>query len=533
MIQATQNIVNAIINPVREIKASVELYEGSTLVETCHCNDRLIKFTIERIGDESKFFGFGIIQKLNVHLIDKERTLNVSTANTIKVAFAFPGLDSTYPYPTFYVSEVRRNENTNELSITAYDLMYPDKDHSLTDMAITAPYTLADFAEAARKAYNAKGLKFINVRADEFSLSMPEGGNFDGSELIRECLNDVAEATQTIFYIDNTDSLVFKRLDKSGNAVWTINKNNYFTLQSRTNRRLGVLYHVTELGDNLHVSTEAAGTTQYVRDNAFWSKLLSTEVALQLESALTNIGGITINQFDCSWRGNFLLEIGDKIDLVVKDNKVVCSYILNDVITYAGTLTENTKWNYAEYGETASNPATISDKLNMTYAKVDKVNQEIELVAKNVEGVIQEQAGIRLDTQSITSSIELLGRANESNSNRIENLTSRLTQTAEDLRVEIQQELVDGTPNKVTTTTGFTFNDEGLTISKTNSEMSTQITEDGLTIYRNSEEMLIADNEGVYAANLNATTFLIIGDNSRFEDYKNRSRTGCFWIGGV
>jgi hypothetical protein len=43
------------------------------------------------------------------------------------------------------------------------------------------------------------------------------------------------------------------------------------------------------------------------------------------------------------------------------------------------------------------------------------------------------------------------------------------------------------------------------------------------------EAMLTADDSGVQAKNLHATTYLIVGKNSRFEDYGGR--TGCFWIG--
>ncbi|MBQ8763148.1 MAG: hypothetical protein IJZ07_03505 [Clostridia bacterium] len=55
-----------------------------------------------------------------------------------------------------------------------------------------------------------------------------------------------------------------------------------------------------------------------------------------------------------------------------------------------------------------------------------------------------------------------------------------------------------------------------------------------MSVYKNEEEVLTANNEGVKAANLHATTYLIIGNYSRFEDYTNadgEARTGCFWIG--
>ena len=86
--------------------------------------------------------------------------------------------------------------------------------------------------------------------------------------------------------------------------------------------------------------------------------------------------------------------------------------------------------------------------------------------------------------------------------------------------------------NKVTTTTGFTFNQNGLTISKSNVDITTNISEDGMRVSKGGQVVLTADNNGVEALNLHATTYLIIGNNSRFEDYDNGSRTGCFWIGG-
>lgn len=51
-----------------------------------------------------------------------------------------------------------------------------------------------------------------------------------------------------------------------------------------------------------------------------------------------------------------------------------------------------------------------------------------------------------------------------------------------------------------------------------------------MTVSKNGSVVLTANNIGVDAVNLHATTYLIIGQNSRFEDYNGR--TGCFWIGG-
>jgi hypothetical protein len=105
--------------------------------------------------------------------------------------------------------------------------------------------------------------------------------------------------------------------------------------------------------------------------------------------------------------------------------------------------------------------------------------------------------------------------------------------TAEDVRIEVQSQLDNGI-DKITTNTGYTFDDEGLTVSKSGSEMTTQITEDGMTVSRDNTALLTANNAGVVATNLHANTYLWIGKYSRFEDYEaNGARTGCFWVGGA
>ena len=101
--------------------------------------------------------------------------------------------------------------------------------------------------------------------------------------------------------------------------------------------------------------------------------------------------------------------------------------------------------------------------------------------------------------------------------------------TSESVQIAINKALENGV-DKVSTSTGFTFDDTGLTISKSDSEMSTLIDDDGMKVSKNEEEVLTADNTGVNAINLTARQYLIIGTNSRFEDYGD-SRTGCFWIG--
>ena len=337
-------------------------------------------------------------------------------------------------------------------------------------------------------------------------------------------LDAIAEATQTIYYINNSNALTFKHLKKDADPVLTIRKDDYFTLESKTNRRLSTIVSATELGDNVSASLEISGTTQYVRDNPFWE--LREDIDTLLNNALTIVGGITINQFDCKWRGNYLVEPGDKIAIVTKDNNTVISYLLDEKYTYNGSLSANTSWHYEDNeGESADNPSTLGEALKQTFAKVDKANKQIELVVSDVQGYNEKISKIEMTTDSITASVSQL----DDNINDLV-LEVNTKVTPEDVTISIENVMKQGV-DKVTTATGFTFNEEGLHISKTNSEITTSITEDGMVINKDNAEVLRADNEGVKAIDLHATTYLIIGKNSRFEDY-NSNRTGCFWIGG-
>ena len=315
---------------------------------------------------------------------------------------------------------------------------------------------------------------------------------------------------------------------------YTISKDMYIDLNSGDNRRLSKIYHTTELGDDVFAELAETGTTQYVRDNPFWN--LREDIGTIVDNALAAIGGLTINQFECEWRGNYLVELGDCIGLVTKDNNTVYSFLLNDTIEYDGSYKQKSLWQYDEEEfDTAKNPSSLGEMLKKTYAKVDKINKQIDVVASESNANSEAISILQLNTDSISASVtkveQTTADALENINEEIATITSKVnsTITEEKLNIIISSALENGV-DKVETSTGFTFNEEGLMVSKSDSEMKTSITEDGMTVYKNDEAVLIANNTGVNAVNLHATTYLIIGTNSRFEDFGDK-RTGCFFIG--
>lgn len=613
---------------ISALRAKVEFFNGSTSVLTCTCDGALQDFSLYREGDTSKFFGFGVSHKATISLIDINRDLPaIEKGYRLEISLG-NGTIFDEPFPSLYVAEITREEKSNDITCTVVDVIQAASSISVSDLNLTAPYTLAD---VANRCATLLGLTIGNLD-DAFNLSFPEGANFSGDENLRDILNAIAEVTQTIYYINNENKLIFKRLDKSGDPVLIITKENYFELTTQTTRTLSNIYHTTELGDNLYTGDDS-GTDQYIRENPFWTN--RTDLGSLLDAAISRVAGTSITQFDCEWDGNYLLEIGDKIGLVIENNEIVHSYVLDDVIEFKGYLNQMTAWEFTQDdNDTAANPNTIGEKINQTFARVDKINKEINLLAQATTENSSEIASLKLTTDDIVlrveavenqefdldisddenfialskrvgaleisdteikasvsnvettlskdiddsiselesalkdeiqagdnalneeiistkervSSLELsdIGinakvsaiETNTSNkvdflSNEIESLTNEvnLKISSEDVSIAISESLSNGVDKVVTSTKKYTFDDEGLEISSSDSEISTTITENGMAIKKSEQEVLVANNEGVKAEDLHATTYLIIGENSRLEDWQNKY-TACFWIGG-
>ena len=549
MLTVSDTFKQAMIAPVRRFEAQATLRlnsanpsETTTFTE----EDKIKTIEIQRVGDNSKFYGFGICQRLNIHLVDLEDAIAPlsNSAINIKVGIRLPsGTTEFVSYPTFYLTERNREEEDGEISLTAYDKLDEATIHTVAELEIQPPYSIKDFLAFSADLLGLNGVIYEGLAEDDYALNLSyeNGANFDGNESLRSALNAAAEATQTIYFVDNDDNLHFKRLDISGKAVATITDEDYFALNHSSNRRLTEVAHITELGDNVSAKLDITGTAQYIRNNPFWD--MREDIDDLVERALAIVGGLTVNQFDCDWRGNLPLEIGDKIDLkkVCQDGCVESAYVFDDVISYDGGYKHKTQWSYSNTdAETESNPSNIGEAISQTVAKVDKINREITLSASKIDENTQEIASIKINTESINSSVESLEKtvvdSLDGINQEIETLKQKaeISLTDEEVVIAIQKELENGV-GKVETETGYTFKDEGLTISKSGSEISTQITEDGMTVSRNDEELLSATSDGVNATNLRATTYLIIGHYSRFEDYDKdgEPRTGCFWIGGM
>lgn len=143
--------------------------------------------------------------------------------------------------------------------------------------------------------------------------------------------------------------------------------------------------------------------------------------------------------------------------------------------------------------------------------------------------------GIREEITSTQKIIDANKSEADGEISALKTQVANIDRTSQELSIQFSTTIENGV-DRVTTSTGYTFNEDGMMVAKTNSEMATQITDNGMTVSRSGNVVLTANADGVDAENLHATTYLIVGNSSRFEDYIDANkelRTGCFWIGDI
>jgi len=103
---------------------------------------------------------------------------------------------------------------------------------------------------------------------------------------------------------------------------------------------------------------------------------------------------------------------------------------------------------------------------------------------------------------------------------------ANLRQDAKSLELELRSIRENGT-DRVVTSTGYTFSDEGLRIQKSGQEMENRLDHTGMTVSRSGRAILQADHRGVTAVDVTVGNFLAVA-HARFESYENG--TACFYI---
>lgn len=176
----------------------------------------------------------------------------------------------------------------------------------------------------------------------------------------------------------------------------------------------------------------------------------------------------------------------------------------------------------------------LANKIN----DYDKQLTEIELNADSIKQTVQNnRTNINNNYQEIIN--KLGNKAQKDDVISLENKVETIQNDAE-YAIKVSEDIQANGVSKVKTETGYTFDNDGLKIEKTNAKTKSKLNEAGLEINDatgSSEESLLFagydKNIGetiVKSKNMTVEKYLTIGTYSRIEDYEKG--TGVFWIGG-
>ena len=499
MQQITNDGLQKFLSPRREISCYIEMnLEDSYEILR---NKQIYNWKIERNAEDSKFFGTGVCQKMTLETIMTNFSSQVRTINPVSGVSGF-----TFSTPLFYITEVIQDEVANKITYTGYDGLYFATQHKIKEANLPSTYTIKELAE--------KAVALIPELSgvDTSSLNLPfTSANLSGEETCREIFDDIAEATQTNYYVNSENILCFKRM----NTIVSVNvpKTAYFEATTGAAYVLKTIMSVTELGDN--ASATATGSpdvsgievTQYVRENCFYTQLKDTQLKNALQYAINNVGNSYLYEYSIKWRGITATEPFDIISFANRDGVYVETVLFNDTISYNGGLVEQSSWSYKAQDETEESSG-IGERINNTFARVNKVDNTVKIHAGLINNLQEEYAelnvtvdGINTKVQKNSGDISTLNQTATEINTQVQKNTgdiSTLNQTATELRSEVT-DANNNASQAIQTANSFSqriTNAEG-------SISSIELTMDGV-IYQNSSGTTVINGSNITTGYISA-----------------------------
>lgn len=289
----------------------------------------------------------------------------------------------------------------------------------------------------------------------------------------------------------------------------------------------------------------------------------------QLIEAGRRLFGLRYTPMTVDMLGLMYLNAKDRISVENLNGEKFNTYLLDHTIDYTGIVLDSMESPAKTNTETKYHfiPQLIQT-LKHTEIKADKAKQEITLIVEKQEGLENTIAEQKIQSDKISSRVEDVNKrmtndyiTEERVNSKIDGinkeyeiLEKRVATTelsSSDFKVQIENIQNNGV-DKITTSMGYTFNDKGLNINRDNADTGTIVDEAGVQVidktgyqetdilyagYIKEDNTKYSDYVGqtiVSTTNLIVRNYLVVGDNSRFENYKNPilggQGTGAFEI---
>lgn len=380
-----------------------------------------------------------------------------------------------------------------ELGSTSF--LNSDKKVSVYDNTVTAREYISYIAESAGcfACIDRKGkLCFREFGQDETEIPLEMFGEYKWGEEFK---------ISKVSYEDGVRS--FKFGDDTRNNLWINQENMYIVDEEQVQK----------------IYNKIKGLTV----NTFEGKVI-IDPAIDLGDKIVINGKNVIYQGEMSLEGKFIAQISSKIQIKQKEEttvkkesqKVVNRRVQSRIDQAEGTIKQLVE-------ETTEN----SKKITKHEQDIDKITNTVSTNTTNINNNYQEIINKLGDKAQKDDVISL--------ENKVETI-----QNDTEYAIKVSEDIQTNGVTKVKTETGYTFDNDGLKIEKTNAKTKSKLNEAGLEINdatgSSEESLLFAGYDEkigetiVKSKNMTVEKYLTVGTYSRIEDYEEG--TGVFWIGG-
>lgn len=475
-------------------------YEGSLLGTVMKCLDIEIDGLL--LTDTNPIVGLAIAGKAIAGV--SNATDKYTIANPTFGVKATGDTDYSYiKYGTYLIKESKKDEESQTISLECYDLMLQSMIPYDLALDYTQGITVKGLLDAicARLGWAKGYTTFYNcdVLVDE--------EKYDLSDTFRDALDDIAEvAGGMIGFVDDALTVIYPT--SSGEVIDEENLKT-LTMGKKYGPVNSVVLSRTPQEDNIYRQDAASitqnGLTEIRIEN---NQIIDTHREDFMDGICDALFGLSFELYELESFGIGYLNFGDFFAIKTADGVEHKALMLCDDLQITQGVTETSKLEEPEATNTDYSAASETDKtLKKTILRVDKQSNEISALVSKTETIANDVTGL---------------------DDRVTKMAKVVVDSASvDIKISTAIEGI----NSVETSTGYTFDENGLNIHKDGEEMHNTLDNTGMYVRKNDTDVLIANNEGVNAVNLTARQYLIIGNNARFEDYSN-NRTACFWIGG-
>lgn len=333
-------------------------------------------------------------------------------------------------YGTFIVQKPEDDQVNDNTSFEALDYMIKLNLPWVDRM--TYPCTLKELFDdlVAQSGLSTKVTSFLN---QDFIV---ENNQFEEGTTRRDVLKAIAQMAFNWARIDEDNDIVMD-FEKKDEVAETLTADNYYNFKKQDMYgpiNVIVLRNSQVEGENITIRDEESiaqhGETELViSDNPF---AYTQAKRAELIEAGRILFGLTYIPMSMDMIGYMYLNCKDKIKATNLNNETFETYLLNHTIEYAGTISDSMEAPAATKTETKYQftPPMI-EALKHTELLVDKANQRINAVIKNIsdtnEKIVEIEATLDGVTSTVKSVVQIANEAKETaeqTSEKFENLQS-------------------------------------------------------------------------------------------------------------